>query len=37
MKLAGIFTIGTGLLLVFGHGHAAGVLSLLRHVMRVFS
>jgi hypothetical protein len=36
MRLAGILTILTGVLLVAGHGHAAGVFSLVRHALRVF-
>jgi len=37
VKLAGILSIITGGLLVAGHGHAAGVLSVIRHALRVFT
>ena len=37
MKLAGLLTIATGVFLVAGHGHAASLVSLVRHALRVFS
>jgi hypothetical protein len=37
MRLAGLLTIATGGLLLAGHGHAASLLGLLRHALRVLS
>lgn len=37
VRLMGLLTIGGGVLLLLGNGQAAGLLSLLRHALRVFT
>jgi hypothetical protein len=37
MRAAGLVTIAMGVLLVLGHGHLAGVVSLIRHALRIFT
>jgi hypothetical protein len=37
VRLGGLLVILTGSLLVAGHGQAAGVVSLIRHALRVLT